>query len=56
MEDFDDIVRLRLCDMLEQVARSEAWNNRREAFRNMAERVGGVALASYDRVFAEALV
>jgi len=55
-EDFDDLVRLHLCDMLEQVVRSEAWDNRREAFRNMAERLGGLALESYDRVFAAAPV
>ena len=51
-KDFDDLVRLHLCDMLEQVARSNAWDTRREAFRNMAERLGGVALEAYDRVFA----
>jgi (p)ppGpp synthase/HD superfamily hydrolase len=55
-EDFDDLVRVHLCDMLEQVTRSEAWNSRREAFRNMAERLDGVALEAYDRVFAEAPV
>lgn len=53
-EDYDDLVRVHLCDMLEQVGRSNAWNNRREAFRNMAERLGGVALEAYDGVFAEA--
>jgi hypothetical protein len=38
---------------LEQVPRSTyGWGYRREAFRRMAERLGGPALATYDRVFA----
>ena len=51
-EDFDDLCRLHLCDWLEQVARDDRWSLRRQAFRSMAERLGGVALESYDRVFA----
>lgn len=51
-EDYDDLARLHLCDWLEQVARSNRWDYRRDAFRRMAERLGGVALESYDRVFA----
>lgn len=50
--DFDDLCRLHLCDWLEQVARDDRWSLRRQAFRSMAERLGGVALESYDRVFA----
>ena len=50
--EYDDLVCLHLCDLLEQVERSDAWNLRRSAYRGMAERLGGVALASYDAVFA----
>jgi hypothetical protein len=53
-EDFDDLVRLQLCDWLEQVARSERWTYRRDAYRRMAKRLGGVAQESYDRVYATA--
>lgn len=51
-EDYDDLVRVHLCDWLEQVGRSNRWDYRRDAFRRMAQRLGGVALESYDRVFA----
>ena len=52
--DFDDLVRVHLCDWLEQVARSERWTYRRDAYRRMAQRLGGVAQESYDRVYAHA--
>jgi hypothetical protein len=51
-EDFDDLVRLHLCDWLEQVARSGRWTYRPDAYRRMAKRLGGVAQESYDRVYA----
>lgn len=50
--EYDDLICLHLCDLLEQVERSDAWNARRAAYRGMAERLGGVALESYDEVFA----
>lgn len=50
--DFDDLCRIHLCDWLEQVPRCKEWDYRREAYRAMAERLGGVALESYHRVFA----
>lgn len=50
--EYDDLICLHLCDLLEQVERSDAWNARRAAYRGMAERLGGVALESYDQVFA----
>jgi hypothetical protein len=50
--DFDDLCRVHLYDWLEQVARSQKWEYRRAAYRRMAERLGGVARESYDRVFA----
>ena len=53
-EDFDDLCRVHLYDWLEQAARSEhGWGYRRAAYRRMAERLGGPALAAYDRVFAQ---
>ena len=51
-EDYDDLVRVHLCDWLEQVARSNRWEYRRDAFCRMAQRLGGVALESYHRVYA----
>ena len=51
-EDFTELMRLRLCDWLEQVPRTKIWDYRRAGLRRMAERLGGVALESYDRVFA----
>lgn len=52
-QEFDDLCRVHLCDWLEQVPRSRQWDYRRAAYRGMAERLGGVALQSYDRVFAQ---
>ena len=51
-EEYEDLLRVHLCDWLEQVARANDWNYRRAAYRQMAERLGGVALTNYDRVFA----
>jgi hypothetical protein len=51
--DFDDVCRVHLVDWLEQVPRTRGWDYRRSAYRKMAERLGGPALASYDRVFAQ---
>ena len=39
---------------VEQVPRSQlGWGYRRAAYRRMAERLGGAARATYDRVFAQ---
>ncbi len=51
--DFDDVCRIHLCDWLEQVGRSEMWDYRRDAYAQMATRLGGVAQESYVRVFGE---
>ena len=51
-QDYDDLVYLRLCDWLEQVARSNRWDYRRDAIRKMAQRLGGIADESYQRVYA----
>jgi hypothetical protein len=50
--DFDDLCTVHLCDWLEQVERAQKWDYRRNAYRALAERLGGVARQSYDRVFA----
>ena len=51
-QQFDDLTLIHLCDWLEQVERSKNWDYRRTAYRAMAERLGGIALQSYDEVFA----
>ncbi|MFQ5734096.1 MAG: DUF6817 domain-containing protein [Planctomycetaceae bacterium] len=51
--DFDELVRLHVCDWLEQVGRSKMWDYRRKAYRQMAKRVGGIAEEEYQRAFAE---
>jgi hypothetical protein len=52
--DFDGLCGVHLYDWLEQVPRSTLnWGYRREAYRRMAERLGGAARESYQRVFAQ---
>lgn len=51
-EDYDDLVRVHLCDWLEQVARSGNWDYRSDAYRRMARRIGDVAQAACDRTYA----
>lgn len=50
--EFDDLCRVHLCDWLEQVPRCRQWNYRREAYRLIAERLGGAAQEAYERVYA----
>jgi hypothetical protein len=51
--EFDDLCRVHLFDWLEQAPRSRfGWDYRREAYRHMAERLGGPAVEAYDRVYA----
>lgn len=50
--DFEDLCLVHLCDWLEQVERSQKWDYRRSSYRALAERLGGIALTSFDRVFA----
>lgn len=52
--DFDDLVRVHLCDWLEQVERSDKWDYRANEWKQMAHRLGGVALENYERVFGSA--
>ena len=51
-QDFEDLCVIHLCDWLEQVPRSKDWTYRRASYRNLAERMGGVGLESFDRVYA----
>lgn len=53
--EFDDLCRVHLYDWLEQVARSEkwGWQYRRTAYRAMADRLGGIAVKSFDEVYAQ---
>ncbi|MDZ4686294.1 MAG: hypothetical protein SH850_14595 [Planctomycetaceae bacterium] len=55
-QDFHDLCVVHLCDWLEQVPRSEEWDYRRAAYRNLADRLGGIAKESFDRVYAVASV
>ena len=53
-EDFHDLCVIHLCDWLEQVGRSQAWDYRRTGYRRLAERLGGIGQRRYDQVFADA--
>jgi hypothetical protein len=53
--ELDDLCSVHLFDWLEQAPRSRfGWDYRREAYRRMAERLGGRALQTYDQVFVAA--
>ncbi len=53
-QDFDDLCRVHLYDWLEQVPRSRyGWGYRREAYRQMARRLGPTAESVYAKVFAQ---
>ena len=53
--EFDDLCCVHLLDWLEQAPRSRfGWDYRRQAYRKMAERLGGPAIEIYDRVYADA--
>lgn len=56
VEDFDDLCRIHFYDWLEQLPRCKRFEYRRTAFRKLAERLGSMACAEYDRVFAEEAV
>jgi len=51
--DFNELVRMHLCDWLEQVHHSRMWDYRRAAYRQMAQRLGGIAEKEYQQVFAQ---
>ncbi|MGV3724352.1 MAG: DUF6817 domain-containing protein [Actinomycetota bacterium] len=51
-EEFTELLTIHLCDRLEQVERAGNWELRRPAWENMARRLGGIALASWERVYS----
>ncbi len=51
-QDERDLNIVHLCDWLEQVPRSKDWNYRRPVYRKLAEQLSGIALESYDTVYA----
>ena len=51
---FTDLCTVHLCDWLEQVPRLQKWDFRPDVFLTLAERLGGIARESYDRVYASA--
>jgi Domain of unknown function (DUF6817) len=51
-EELNDLLRVHLVDRLEQIPRSKAWEWRKEAFREIANRLGPQAQAEFDRVYA----
>jgi hypothetical protein len=53
-DDLNDLCRVHLCDWLEQVPRSRKWDYRPQAYRQLAQRLGGPAKQAYDQVFAQA--
>jgi uncharacterized protein DUF6817 len=53
--ELDDLCSVHLYDWLEQAPRSSfGWDYRKQAYRQMAERLGGLAVQAYDKVFAAA--
>jgi (p)ppGpp synthase/HD superfamily hydrolase len=52
--EFTDLITLHLCDRLEQAARLGDWEYRREAWEQMARRLGGIALERWSAVFSQA--
>ena len=52
-QEFADLSLIQLADWLEQVGRfPDRWDYRRQAYRAIAERLGGRALATYEEVFS----
>ena len=51
-KDFEDLIRLHLCDYLEQVERVDGWDYQRETLEIMSVRLGGTARAAYEATFA----
>ena len=50
---FTDLCIVHLCDWLEQLPRLKKWDFRRGPYRKIAERLGGIALSSFDDVYAD---
>lgn len=52
-DQFHDMLMLQACDWLEQVARANMWDYRREGIRQMAKRLGGIVWDEYEQVYAQ---
>ena len=52
-DEFRELCTIHLCDWLEQVPRSKTWDYRRKGYRQMADRLGGIALKSYERLYSQ---
>ena len=53
LREYEDLCCVHLYDWLEQAPRSRfGWDYRRGAYRQMAERIGGHAIETYDQVYA----
>lgn len=52
--EFEDLCTIHLCDWLEQLPRGQRWDYRHDAYRRLADHLGGVAKDGYDRVYAQA--
>ena len=49
----DSLCIVHLCDWLEQLPRLKKWDLNRHRYRFIAEQLGGVAMESFDRVYAD---
>ncbi len=53
LREYEDLCCVHLYDWLEQAPRSRfGWDYRRQAYRQMAERIGAHAIETYDQVYA----
>lgn len=50
-QEYEDLIRLHLCDFLEQVERDGTWDYEPEVIRKMGERLGGIAHQTYESVY-----
>ena len=51
-QQFSDLCIVHLCDWLEQLPRLQKWDLHRDRYRFIAESLGGIALSSFERVYA----
>jgi len=51
-QQFTDLCIVHLCDWLEQLPRLQKWDLHRDRYRFIAETLGGIALSSFERAYA----
>jgi hypothetical protein len=51
-QEYEDLMRVHLCDFLEQVERTAVWDHERQSFIIISERLSGAALEAYRSTFA----